>query len=206
MLSDGANETRFALDLPDVIKWLDGGDEPRTIKDSSFTPVRLLSLQTRNSAAYKGLMVLLMQEGSWDFKTGDPIKLETYFDESIDIHHIFPAAYCDRQKLPRSKWNSVINKTPLSATTNRIIGGHAPSKYLGKLEKDYDVSDKRLNEILESHRIKPEFIRHDDFPNFFNSRAEHLLELIEKRTGKQVSGRNADETVEAFGQALVCAA
>ena len=96
--------------------------EPRTIRDSNFAPVRLLSLQTRNSAAYKGIMVLLMQRGSHDFLNGDPIELTTYFDEAVDIHHLFPRAYCEKLKYPPG-WNSIVNKAPLTARTNRIIGG-----------------------------------------------------------------------------------
>lgn len=83
---------RYALDLPEVIRWIDGGEEPRTVRDASFNPTRLLSLLSRLSAAYKGLMTLLMQIGSCDFLTGDPIELASYFDLAIDIHHIFPKA------------------------------------------------------------------------------------------------------------------
>ena len=54
-LYGGANETRFSQDLPGVVDWVNGGDTPRTVKDASFAPRRLLSLQTRISAAYKGL-------------------------------------------------------------------------------------------------------------------------------------------------------
>ncbi len=55
-LYGGANETRYALDLPEAIRWIDGGEEPRTVRDANFDPTRLLSLQSRLSAAYKGLM------------------------------------------------------------------------------------------------------------------------------------------------------
>ncbi|HKI20793.1 MAG TPA: hypothetical protein VKA15_23075, partial [Isosphaeraceae bacterium] len=126
----GANETRFAYDMQDVLAWLDGGDEPRTIRDASFAPTRLLTLQTRLSAAYKGLMALLIQAGGNDLLSGDPIALTTYFDTAVDIHHIFPRAYCERQKYDRQRWNSIVNKAPLSGRTNRIIGGKAPSEYL----------------------------------------------------------------------------
>ena len=51
-----ANETRFAIDVPDVITWIRGGDLPRTVRDASFSPTRLLTIQSRLSAAYKGLM------------------------------------------------------------------------------------------------------------------------------------------------------
>ena len=90
-LYGGANETRYALDIVGVLKWIQNNTtQPSTIRDSSFIPIRLLTLQTRLSAAYKGIMALLMQEGAKDFISGDEIELNMYFQESIDIHpHCF---------------------------------------------------------------------------------------------------------------------
>ena len=62
----------------------------------------LLTIQTRLSAAYKGLMALLMKVGSHDFLSGDSIEISTYFDMNIDIHHIFPKAFCEKQKYRRA--------------------------------------------------------------------------------------------------------
>ncbi len=119
-LYGGANETRFALDVQNMITWINGGAEPITVRDGNFAPIRLLSLQTRNSAAYKGIMGLLMKEGSKDLINGDPIQTTNYFDEAVDIHHIFPRAFCEKQGLQRKYWNSIVNKAPLTARTNRI--------------------------------------------------------------------------------------
>jgi hypothetical protein len=201
-LYGGANESRFANDMQEVLAWLDGGDEPRTIKESNFAPTRLLTLQTRLSAAYKGLMALLMQAGSRDFLSGDTIELNTYFDTAIDIHHVFPRAYCEQRNLDRQRWNSVINKAPLSARTNRLIGRRAPSDYLRSLEKKHKVSPDRLDDILTSHVIEPTLIRADNFDEFLRSRASRLLDLIEEGTGKPIPGRDSEEVAKAFGGAL----
>jgi hypothetical protein len=45
------NETRYANDVTGVLDWLEGKSEPDTIQRAYFQPTRLLSLQTRNSAA-----------------------------------------------------------------------------------------------------------------------------------------------------------
>jgi hypothetical protein len=51
----GANESRYAFDIVEVMKWIDASaDEPRTIRDSNFAPLRLLSLQSRLSGLTKG--------------------------------------------------------------------------------------------------------------------------------------------------------
>ena len=130
-LYGSANETRYASDIKDFFVWLtDDNILPDTVSRSSFHVMRLLSLQTRNSAAYKGVMALLLQDEPLDFLTAGKMTVATYTSENTDIHHIFPASYCEKQNLPREKWNSVINKTMIYASTNRSIGGVAPSRYI----------------------------------------------------------------------------
>ena len=93
----GATETRFAIDLEDCIAWLeDRADSavPRTAQAAQFQAERLLTLRTRNSAAYKGLYALQMKQGGRDFKTGRPIDVHAYMEDAIDIHHVFPRHWC----------------------------------------------------------------------------------------------------------------
>lgn len=201
-LYGGANETRFAMDIQDVVGWIDGGNEPQTVRDDNFAPTRLLSLQSRLAAAYKGLAALLMKRGGRDFVSGTPIDLNTYFNNAIDIHHIFPRAWCEKQNLPKDKWNSVINKAPLAAGTNRFISGDAPSIYLRRIEKAKEVPSDSLDEFLASHVIPVPSLRSDDFDAFIRLRAGALLDLIEQATGKAVSGRDSEDTIKAFGAAL----
>jgi hypothetical protein len=159
-------------------------------------------MQTRNSAAYKGLMALLMKAGSHDFLSGDPIELSSYFDLSIDIHHIFPQDYCIKRGLKQQLWNSSVNKAPLSAKTNRAIGGRAPSEYLRSIERNHDLSPNRLDEILRTHRIDPALLRADAFEEFIRDRASRLLDLISDAMGKTITGRDSDEVITAFGSPL----
>ncbi len=201
-LYGGANETRYALDVQNFMQWIVGGDEPVTVRDANFDPVRLLSLQTRNSAAYKGITGLMMAFGSKDFISGDPLQQTNYFDDAVDIHHIFPSNYCENQRYPRKTWNSVVNKAPLSARTNRALGGKAPSNYLGRLEHTHKVGSAALEEHLRSHLIEPKYLKSDDFNGFIVDRAKALLDQIEKAMGKKISGRDSDETINAFGVAL----
>jgi hypothetical protein len=84
-------------------------------------------------------------------------------------------------------YNSVINKTALSARTNRQISGRAPSKYLAAIEKTAGIDRERMDEILLSHCIAPEELRADRFWKFFAARAEALLQRIEAATGKSIA-------------------
>ncbi|MFC7540716.1 hypothetical protein ACFQU2_16310 [Siccirubricoccus deserti] len=98
-LYGSAIESRFARDLPEVTAWaLGGGPVPQTVQECNFVADRLLTLRSRQSAAYKGLHALIMQRGgAQDWRTGAGVDEQTYFDESIDIHHIFPRAWCERR-------------------------------------------------------------------------------------------------------------
>lgn len=187
-LYGGAIESRFARDLPEVVALVRGeAAEPITIQESSFQPNRLLTLRTRNSSAYKGLYALLMRDGGRDFRTGEPIEAQTFFDDKVDIHHIFPEKWCKASDIEPSTYNSVINKTALAARTNRQIGGRSPSKYLPAIERDARVSTERMDEILRSHCIASEELRADRFWQFYAARAEALLQRIEAATGKTIA-------------------
>lgn len=199
----GANETRYALDVTGLMAWiLDGGTEPDTISRAYFNPTRLLSLQTRLSAAYKGVMALLLKSGCYDFISGRAMDFTTFLDENTDIHHIFPRAYCENNNYKKEKWNSIVNKTPLFARTNRILGGKAPSEYLGRIAKENQVTIADLDRYIESHKINIGYLRSDDFDKFFISRAKELLDLISGAMGKTISNRDSDEIIAVFGDKL----
>ena len=187
-LYGGAIETRFARDLPEVATLVRGeGTEPVTITDSNFQASRLLTLRTRNSSAYKGLYALLMRDGGRDFRTGVPIEAQTFFDDLIDIHHIFPEKWCKTAHIEPTIYNSVINKTAISARTNRQIGGRAPSRYLPAIEKTAGIEPVRMDEILASHCVVSAHLRIDDFWGFYAERAEALLQRIEAATAKSIT-------------------
>ena len=203
-LYGSANESRYANDITQVIKWIsDGGDLPKTVTDFFFNPTRLLSLQSRQSAAYKGIMALILKNHARDFISGAEMDFSTYSDERIDIHHIFPRLYCIGQRYDKAKWNSIINKTPISASSNREIGGVAPSVYLEKLERKGSVLPSDLDGYVETHWIDHSFLRNDDFQNFIIDRAKKLLSAIEQATGRTIPGKDSDEVRQAFGDSLI---
>ncbi len=186
-LYGSANETRYALDLPQVVDWIENnGPVPKTIYDANFAPSRLHTLRTRNSAAYKGIYALLMADGTKDWLSATKIDISTYLSESIDIHHIFPVAWCKRNGIHNDDYNCIINKTPLSSRTNRIVSGEAPSKYLVRIQNHAGVSDEEFQSILKSHVLEPELLYKDDFEHFFLDRKEKILQRIEKAMNKSI--------------------
>jgi len=191
-------ESRFAKDLPELIAWVRGGDEPTAVKEATFSGARLEELTSRRSAAYKGIFALMMRDGCEDFRSGQPIDITSYYDENVDIHHIFPRKWCDEhaeeQDINKYKVavDCIINKAPLSARTNRMIGGSAPSAYLQRIEKNEGIPAERLDQILRSHVIDPEALRNDNFWAFYNRRHEEILDRIEAAMGKPAIREEAE--------------
>lgn len=198
-LYGSANEGRYVNDVVGMIAWAKNDlEKPDTVVRSNFHASRLKRLYTRNSAAYKGVMALILKAGAKDFLRGSQMDFASFVGEYTDIHHIFPASYCMKMGIPQYEWNSVINKTPIFARTNRIIGGYAPSKYLSSLERNHQVNPEALNESLRSHQIDVDAIRSDNFNTYFEKRYQALLDLIEAASGKEISGRETVEQSIAF--------
>ena len=185
----GTIETRYSEDLAQVTEFVRNGIEPSRIEQASFLPERLLTLRTRNSAAYKGVYALQMKMGAGDWSSGQKLNLVTYRNEAIDIHHVFPVAWCKRNDIPARVYNSIINKTPLSARTNKKLGGAAPSEYLERLRTDVG-DDEGLRKAMKAHWLKMAHLRSDNFHDSFVYRGEKLLKLIGCAMGRDIgSGR-----------------
>lgn len=189
-------ETQYARDLPEVTDFIRKGTEPYVLREANFTPIRLVSLRTRLSAAYKGLYALQMKNHAADWRSGNQLTMAVWHNQNIDIHHIFPVRWCNEEaepKVPKDLYDSIINKTPIDARTNRIIGGKAPSTYLRLLKKDNQL----INEILESHWLDPYSLAKDRFATCFSDRGQAMLELIGQAMGKAIAGGR-----ETFQEAL----
>lgn len=184
-LYGSATESRFARDVQEVPAWIEGGEEPTTIRDATFRAERLDTMTSRLSSAYKGVHVLLMLTGARDFRSGQAFNHAVYFGDAVDIHHVFPKAWCESHGIKRAVFDTVVNKTPLFYKSNRIIGGLAPSTYLGRILKEKAVTSvEEQDAILCSHGINPALLRADDFASFYAARREALLQLIEGAMGK----------------------
>lgn len=190
-------ETRLARDVPELVQWIaHGGPRPRTIDEALFQRDRLLTLRMRLSAAYKGIHALLMGEGCQDFISGKPTDIMTFFNDQIDIHHVFPQKWCLAQGIKPEVFNSIVNKSPLSKRTNIEISGDAPSRYLRRIEEKHGLSSWQLDEILRTHLIEPAHLRNDDFEEFFAARTEALAGLVSGAMGKPVVADQGSNEME----------
>ena len=188
-LYGGAVETRMANDYEELLHWFEDDEAvPRTVRDASFQPERLDTLRSRLSAAYKGINVLVLREGSRDWFWKASIKDLDADEVALDIHHIFPRDWCEKQGIGRDRYDSILNKTPISYKANRKIGGDAPSKYVLRIQKAKQVGldDAEMDELLASHALDPDLLRRDAFDDFVEDRRRRLCRLIETAMGKTV--------------------
>lgn len=204
-LYGSANETRYALDVPQVLNLIYNRttEMPKTVNDCNFSTMRLIGLQTKNSAAYKGIMALILANNARDWISGSPMSVTNYIEERSDIHHIFPQDYCMSKNYDKKKWNSIINKTPIFFSTNRYIGGVAPSDYIDKIVRNKGLTESQVLEYTETHLINNELLRTNQFEEFIIDRAKRLLNSIEEHTGKRITDRSSEDVINYFGQPLV---
>ena len=196
-LLGSSTETRLARDVTEVVNWIsEQGSKPRALDEAVFQQERLRSLRIRISAAYKGIHALLMRHGCRDFRTNREVDIMTFFNDRIDIHHIFPQAWCKRKAIEPSVYNSIVNKSPLSRETNIFIGGDAPSIYLRRIEETDGISSDDLDDILRSHLIDPVHLRSDNFEGFFHTRIRALSETIATAMDKPVVAEAGTDEVE----------
>lgn len=186
-LYGGAVETRVANDVEELLAWIEGADTPpRTVTEANFVSGRLKTLRSRLSAAYKGINVLVLREGAKDFFWKETVQKLDIEEVALDIHHIFPKAWCEERKIKPAVFDAIANKTPISYRANRMIGGNAPSDYLAAIQshKQVGLSPEEMNALVASHFIDADTLRRDEFENFLQKREQSLLSLIERAMGK----------------------
>jgi hypothetical protein len=188
--------------VEDLLNWIeDDSAVPRTVVEAAFSPSRLDTMSSRLSAAYKGLNVLVLREGARDFFWKAKIQELDAEDLALDIHHIFPQDWCERNGIRRATYNAVVNKTPISYKANRMIGGSAPSDYLAKLQQHPQVQleDGPMDAILATHFIDAASLRGNDFSAFYEKRKSALVGLVERAMDKAALAEPAGESMAAAG-------
>ena len=200
-LYGSTTESRFARDTEQVSAWAAAFADPTvpvpdTVTVAGFFESRLLSLRTRNAAAYKGIYALLMALGCRDWKLDQKIEHSSYLEMQVDIHHVFPRAWCDKVGIDPDLRESIVNKTPLAKKTNIFISGDSPADYVPRLQSSAGLSSEALDHILAEHLVSPPTLRSADFPAFFATRKAALLALIDEVMGKPAV-RDLAEATEA---------
>lgn len=147
----GSVESTSARDYLDVRAWFESDiAEPPVIAEfrDRFRNIELRRETRRGSSIYNGIFNLLVLNGSRDWISGH---VPQHHD--LDDHHIVPKSWSNRNSLSTSI-DSILNRTPLSAETNRsIIADRLPNEYLPGLIADN--GETTVREVFESHLISP---------------------------------------------------
>ncbi|WP_446222767.1 GmrSD restriction endonuclease domain-containing protein [Nocardia sp. IBHARD005] len=181
----GSTESRFTRDVEQLVAWRDDrSGVPDTIAEASFVADRLDKLSTRNSAAYKGVIALLIKQGAHDwYYTEDPLTAATLGQYAVDIRQIFPKQAQVRLGIPLAMANSIINKTPLSERASRSMNTQ-PSNYLRVLAAEAGRRRSWYDDVVRTHLIDPAALHRDAFDRFYNDRKQQLLKLVQSAMGK----------------------
>lgn len=175
-----------AADLPLVMKWIDEGVLPTTLRSVKEMTIWESSIAASSKNMQAALTSSLLRQNLLDFATGRRMDSHFYLEHEYELHHIFPRAWCKANGISDAQLDSIVNKTPISKQTNIFLSGSAPSEYLARIEKDYRIDPWDLDRAIASHGINPTHLRNDDFKGFFSDRKEFLLLRVEQDTGRQV--------------------
>ncbi len=183
----GAVESTIHRDYQDFIQAVgDPSFEPQALAEARVNIVENPNYSLRNvsrvNATYRGVMCLVAMRGAKDFQADDSIEFH-----ALEDHHIFPQAYlkslrdAEGNKIPAGRINSIVNRTLISAQTNRRISRRSPSNYLAQI-----VPAGHAPEIMASHFMDEDGLaamQADDFDAFMDARELSLLTEVVTRVG-----------------------
>ena len=178
-------DEKIAHDFTELIERLTDTAIPEVwpFSDNPFNSQRLLS-NRQNSLTIAVQSMLAKEKRTQDWISGRPMDING--SNNSEMHHIFPKKWCIDNGVDKGKMESVANLTLIDGQTNKIIGSRSPSVYLKLLQKRAgNISDKVMDQILESHLIPADALRENDFETFHKIRAKNLKEMIEGIIGKE---------------------
>jgi hypothetical protein len=207
----GSVESTSARDFLDVKAWFDDDEsEPGLVAEfaTRFRDLELRKEIKRGSSVYNGVFNLLVLKGARDWMTGD---VPQYGD--LDDHHIVPASW-GKAKVKDNLINSILNRTPLTAGTNRhVINDRLPNSYLPELIEQN--GEQTVRSILESHFISSvglaillrDPFTPEDYDAFISDRQRTIQDaienlLIKERLDLEPHLRELDERIESIELSL----
>ncbi len=185
---EGAPNSKSAKDVVEVLPWLAGGDLPESVASCRFDPRALRDVTPRQRALYRGTICVILGGNARDFHTQAVITGKLMAEEGIDDHHVFPAAYLEREGIsPARLRDCVLNRTLIDRTTNQMISDRAPSDYLVEIR---NTSGFPFKNVLDSHGLpsgSDSPLLGDDYEAFLTWRQELLWQGIKRVTGATVA-------------------
>lgn len=123
-------DSKARKDFSELLTFWQGGSEPSVFQEAHIR-IGAPGYTVRNaassySAVYSGIFCLLALQGARDWRKDESLTLH-----DVEDHHIFPKAYLKRAGITRrTRVNSVLNRTLVSDSTNRMISDKTPGTYM----------------------------------------------------------------------------
>ncbi|CAK8713723.1 MAG: hypothetical protein CDV28_101145 [Candidatus Electronema aureum] len=177
-----------------LLRDLAAGKTDREIIPTVYITIEIiLGLTQGSDSRFKALQCILSAAVSEDLYSGEPL-----VNEDIEEHHIYPKAYCEREKLNDKLRESIVNRIVLSKKSNRKILDTSPGKYFSEIINRAQESgtvpgtiarlracfipNSYSKEFNELSKITEQFTP-AQFEIFMNNRAKLILEEIQMVIG-----------------------
>jgi len=200
-----AVDSTSASDYRSVRNWIeDDSQEPDFVNDfkNSIQDLNLKGETRGGNSTYRGIFNLMIKAGPRDWIEGSMLQ-----PDNMDNHHIIPVSWGNKN-LERGFVHTILNRTPLSAETNRqVMQDRLPNEYLPELVES--AGREKVSSILESHFISGDALdillrtpfTKDDFEDFVAERQRAILNgienlLVKERLELPVNLRKLDAAVE----------
>ena len=179
----GSVESTSTRDFLDIKEWFSDNDNiPALIQEfkTRFRNLELRKETKRGSSVYNGIFNLLVINGARDWVSGNIPQ-----QGNVDDHHIVPASW-GKMNISGNLRNSILNRSPLTADTNRnIIKDRLPNEYLPELI--LRSGEEEVKNILDTHFISTKGLEillrnpftSDDFEDFISERQKTIQNAME---------------------------
>jgi len=175
--------SQSAKDFNELVKWIEGGSEPESVRNFNWKQGDLRQITPRQIGLYRGVMALILSQGTRDFYSGSTLTSTLINTGKVDDHHIFPRAFLEQNNLAtKEETDCVLNRTLIDTKTNQQISDKAPSIYMSQIMQSANGGEAA---ILDSHQIpsgSTSPLLTDDFPAFTMWREGKLEALIAQVT------------------------
>lgn len=170
---------------------LQKGEQPPFKPSVDLTTETLIGtkMTQSGSAIRNAFLCLLAHRGPLHLVNNGPLDLVNGSISdftSAEKHHIFPQAFLRRSGVAALEVHDLPNFCFLPAELNKRINDTQPSIYFPELKRE----NKRLSEALDTHLIplgENSGLQDDDYLRFLKSRAEIILQEIERLAGLSVA-------------------
>jgi len=172
------------VDFVEVLRWIEGGDEPEAVAGLRFEPAILREVTTRQRAVYRGVLALVLRNRSRDFHSHEALTLEIIRRNHVDDHHIFPNKFLERLGVAARSRDCVLNHTLIDRQTNQRISDRAPAVYIAEIGQER--GEAQFCELLSSHLLPTpadgDFFARNDFEGFLDWRQARIWAEIQAVT------------------------